>query len=104
MANSLRIGYAAKRRGDLWTATEANEVKEVANNHAGIIDGHTSSISTINNSLDLQSQQLQQNTQNIRLLQETTKSVWLTEEEYRALVEAETVDPATEYNIYEEQS
>ena len=36
-----RINYAAKRRGDLWTATDANEVKQIVNEHADTIDGHT---------------------------------------------------------------
>lgn len=102
MANALRIGYAAKRRGDLWTATEANEVKEVANNHAGIIDGHTSSIETINETLGTQGERLAQNTQDINLLKAATKSVWLTQEQYDALVDAGTVAADTEYNIYEE--
>ncbi len=102
MANSLRIGYAAKNRGDLWTATEANEVKEVANNHAGIIDGHTSSIGTINETLETQGERLAQNTQDINLLKAATKSVWLTQEQYDALVNAGTVAADTEYNIYEE--
>ncbi len=30
----MNISYTAKSRGDLWTATEANEVKEVVNNNA----------------------------------------------------------------------
>lgn len=102
MANALKIGYAAKRRGDLWTATEANEVKEVVNNHADTLDGHTSSIQNINNTLDTQSRTVAQNAQNIRLLQNSTKSVWLTQAQYDALVDAGEVDPITEYNIYEE--
>lgn len=102
MANALKIGYAAKRRGDLWTATEANEVKEVVNNHADTLDGHTSSIQTINETLNTQSRTVAQNSQSIRLLQNSTKSVWLTQAQYDALVDAGEVDPITEYNIYEE--
>lgn len=98
-----RIGYAAKRRGDLWTATEANEVKDVVNNNADVLAGHDTSISNINNSLDTHGQQLAQDAQAIRLLQASTKSVWLTEQEYQALVDAGTVQADTEYNIYESQ-
>ncbi len=98
-----RIGYAAKRRGDLWTATEANEVKDVVNNNADVLAGHDTSISNINNSLDTHGQQLAQDAQAIRLLQASTKSVWLTEQEYQALVDAGTVQADTEYNIYENQ-
>lgn len=102
MANALKIGYAAKRRGDLWTATEANEVKEVVNNHADTLDGHTSSIQTINEALGTQGERLAQNTQDINLLKASTKSVWLTQAQYDALVDAGTVAADTEYNIYEE--
>lgn len=103
MANGMKIGYAAKRRGDLWTATEANEVKEVVNANAEILDGHTSSIETISKTLDESSKQTKANTQNIKtLLTDNVKSVWLTQEEYDALVDAGTVDENTEYNIYEE--
>lgn len=98
-----RIGYSAKRRGDLWTATEANEVKDVVNNNADVLAGHDTSISNINNSLDTHGQQLAQDAQAIRLLQASTKSVWLTEQEYQALVDAGTVQADTEYNIYESQ-
>lgn len=98
-----RIGYAAKRRGDLWTATEANEVKDVVNNNADVLAGHDTSISNINSSLDTHGQQLAQDAQAIRLLQASTKSVWLTEQEYQALVDAGTVQADTEYNIYENQ-
>lgn len=98
-----RIGYAAKRRGDLWTATEANEVKDVVNNNADVLAGHDTSISNINNSLDTHGQQLAQDAQAIRFLQASTKSVWLTEQEYQALVDAGTVQADTEYNIYENQ-
>ena len=98
-----RIGYAAKRRGDLWTATEANEVKDVVNNNADVLAGHDTSISNINNSLDTHGKQLAQDAQAIRLLQASTKSVWLTEQEYQALVDAGTVQADTEYNIYENQ-
>lgn len=103
MANGMKIGYAAKKRGDLWTATEANEVKEVVNANADILDGHTSSIETISNTLDETNRQTKANTQNIKtLLADNVKSVWLTQEEYDALVNAGTVDENTEYNIYEE--
>ena len=98
-----RINYAAKRRGDLWTATEANEVKEVVNANADILDGHTSSIETLGNTLDETNRQTKVNTQNIKaLMADSVKSVWLTQEEYDALVDAGTVDENTEYNIYEE--
>ena len=103
MANGMKIGYAAKRRGDLWTATEANEVKEVVNANADILDGHTSSIETLGNTLDETNRQTKVNTQNIKtLMADNVKSVWLTQEEYDALVDAGTVDENTEYNIYEE--
>lgn len=103
MANGMKIGYAAKRRGDLWTATEANEVKEVVNANAEILGGHTSSIKTISNTLDETNRQTKANTQNIKtLLADNVKSLWLTQEEYDALVDAGTVDENTEYNIYEE--
>lgn len=103
MANGMKIGYAAKRRGDLWTATEANEVKEVVNANADILDGHTSSIETLGNTLDETNRQTKANTQNIKTLMiYNVKSVWLTQEEYDALVDAGTVDENTEYNIYEE--
>lgn len=103
MANGKKIGYAAKRRGDLWTATEANEVKEVVNANADILDGHTSSIETLGNTLDETNRQTKTNTQNIKMLMaDNVKSVWLTQEEYDALVDAGTVDENTEYNIYEE--
>ena len=103
MANGKKIGYTAKRRGDLWTATEANEVKEVVNANADILDGHTSSIETLGNTLDETNMQTKANTQNIKMLMaDNVKSVWLTREEYDALVDAGTVDENTEYNIYEE--
>lgn len=103
MANGMKIGYAAKKRGDLWTATEANEVKEVVNANAEILDGHTSSIKTISNTLDETNRQTKANAQNIKtLLADNVKSLWLTQEEYDALVNAGTVDENTEYNIYEE--
>jgi len=98
-----RINYAAKRRGDLWTATDANEVKQIVNEHADTIDGHTSSIETLGNTLDETNRQTKVNTQNIKaLMADSVKSVWLTQEEYDALVDAGTVDENTEYNIYEE--
>ena len=98
-----RINYAAKRRGDLWTATDANEVKEVVNANADILDGHTSSIESLGNTLDETNRQTKVNTQNIKaLMADSVKSVWLTQEEYDALVDAGTVDENTEYNIYEE--
>ncbi|MBR4533873.1 MAG: hypothetical protein IKO85_04945 [Bacteroidaceae bacterium] len=98
-----KIEYAAKRRGDLWTATDANEVKEVVNNNADILSGHDTSINTINNALDSMSTQLGQNTQTIRQLSDAfTQSVWLTQAQYDALVDAGTVNPDIEYNIYEE--
>ena len=99
-----RIGYANKRRGDLWTATEANEVKEAVNNNADVLSGHSTSIDTLNETVDLQAQRLAQNTQDITLLKASTKSVWLTQEQYDALVNAGTVAADTEYNIYEEQT
>ena len=103
MANGMKIGYAAKRRGDLWTATDANEVKEVVNANADILDGHTSSIETLGNTLNETNRQTKVNTQNIKaLMADNVKSVWLTQEEYDALVDAGTVDENTEYNIYEE--
>lgn len=98
-----RIGYPNKRRGDLWTATEANEVKDAVNNNADVLEGHGTSITNINTALDTQGQQVAQNAQAIRLLQAYTKSVWLTEQEYQALVDAGTVQTDTEYNIYESQ-
>lgn len=98
----MTIGYAAKSRGDLWTATEANEVKEVVNNNAGILNGHKTAIETINETLGSQGERLAQNTQDINLLKAATKSVWLTQEQYDALVDAGTVAADTEYNIYEE--
>ena len=97
-----RIGYANKRRGDLWTATEANEVKDAVNNNADVLAGHDTSITNINTALDTQGQQVAQNAQAIRLLQASTKSVWLTQAQYDALVDAGTVQADTEYNIYEE--
>lgn len=98
-----RINYAAKRRGDLWTATDANEVKQIVNEHADTIDGHTSSIEKLGNTLDETNRQTKVNTQNIKaLMADSVKSVWLTQEEYDALVDAGTVDENTEYNIYEE--
>ena len=97
-----RIGYANKRRGDLWTATEANEVKEAVNNNADVLSGHSTSIDTLNETVDLQAERLAQNTQDITLLKASTKSVWLTQEQYDALVNAGTVAADTEYNIYEE--
>lgn len=103
MANGMKIGYAAKRRGDLWTATDVNEVKEVVNANADILDGHTSTIETLGNTLDETNRQTKANTQNIKtLMADNVKSVWLTQEEYDALVDAGTVDENTEYNIYEE--
>lgn len=103
MANGKKIGYATKRRGDLWTATEANEVKEVVNANADILDGHTSSIETLDNTLEETNRQTKANTQNIKmLLADNVKSIWLTQEEYDALVDAGTVEENTEYNIYEE--
>lgn len=100
--NVMTIGYAAKSRGDLWTATEANEVKEVVNNNAGILNGHKTAIETINETLGTHGERLAQNTQDINLLKASTKSVWLTQEQYDALVSAGTVAADTEYNIYEE--
>lgn len=98
-----KIGYAAKSCGDLWTATDANEVKQVANNHADLIDGHTSSINTINGTLDNHNTALQQQGQILnRLNAAFTPSVWLTQVEYDALVAAGEVDADVEYNIYEE--
>lgn len=70
------IQYAAKQRGDLFTATDANEIKEVVNNNANILYDIATGF---------------------------TKSVWLTQSEYDALVDAGTVDSDTEYNIYEEE-
>lgn len=100
-----QISYAAKRRGDLWTATDANEVKEVVNNNAQILNGHTSSLSTINNALDTMGQTVAQNSQTIRqIAADFTKSVWLTQEEYDELVENEEIEEDTEYNIYEEEA
>lgn len=96
-----RISYAAKRRGDLWTATDANEVKEVMNNNADVLEGHSTSIENINGELDSQGRLLGQNAQAIRLLQESTKSAWVTQAQYDSLVQSGLVDPQTEYNIYE---
>lgn len=98
-----KIQYPAKSRGDLWTATEANEVKQVVNENANILDGHTSSIANINETLDTQAQTIRQNSQTIRQMsQDFTKSIWLTQEEYDALVNSGEVEETTEYNIYEE--
>lgn len=69
------IQYTAKRRGDLFTATDANEIKEVVNNNANVLYDIAAGF---------------------------VKSVWLTQAEYDALVDAGTVDSNTEYNIYEE--
>lgn len=98
-----KIEYANKKRGDLWTATDANEVKDVVNNNSDVLNGHDTSIKNINTTLDNHDKQMKQNTQNIKVLQASTKSVWLTQEEYDALVSAGAVDAETEYNIYEEE-
>ena len=80
-----------------------DEVKQIVNEHADTIDGHTSSIETLGNTLDETNRQTKVNTQNIKaLMADSVKSVWLTQEEYDALVDAGTVDENTEYNIYEE--
>lgn len=100
-----KINYAAKSRGDLWTATDANEVKQIVNEHADVIDGHTSSLQTINETLDQHAQSIQQNGQLVRqIAQDFVKSVWVTQEEYDALVESGEIEETTEYNIYEEQT
>jgi len=97
-----RIGYPNKRRGDLWTSTEANEIKDAVNNNADVLAGHDTTISNINTALDTHGQRLAQNTNDINILKASTKSVWLTQAQYDALVDAGTVQADTEYNIYEE--
>jgi len=46
------ISYAAKSRGDLWTATDANEIKEVVNNNAAELTNQGQQINNIGNSVD----------------------------------------------------
>lgn len=46
-----RIGYTNKQRGDLWTATDANEVKSVVNSHATALETQAGSISNLQGSV-----------------------------------------------------
>lgn len=48
----MNISYAAKSRGDLWTATDANEIKEVVNNNASELTNQGQRINNIGNSID----------------------------------------------------
>ena len=48
----MNISYAAKSRGDLWTATDANEIKEVVNNNAAELTNQGQQITNIGNSVD----------------------------------------------------
>ncbi len=67
-----KITYPAKNIGDLWRANEANEIKDVVNTLVDAVNG----LSII-------------------------PQVFLTQEQYDALVSAGTVDANTIYNIYE---
>lgn len=49
---TMTISYAAKHRGDLWTATDANEIKEVVNNNAAELDNQAQVINNINGDID----------------------------------------------------
>lgn len=99
-----KIEYSAKKRGDLWTATDANEVKDVVNSNSDTLTEHDGVIKNINDTLELTNRQLKANTQNIKnLLADSTKSVWLKQSEYDALVSEGNVNADVEYNIYEEE-
>lgn len=43
-----QISYAAKHAGDLFTSTNANEIKEVVNNNAEILGGVQTQVNTMN--------------------------------------------------------
>ena len=97
-----KITYANKSYGDLWRATEANHVKEVVNANADVLQGHDSSIKTINDTLDETLKQHKENTAKINtLVNSNVKQVFLTQAQYDELVSSGSIEADTMYNIYE---
>lgn len=97
-----KITYPNKAYGDLWRATEANHVKEVVNNNADELSGVKSSVQTMNNTLQTVAQQNTQNAATLNtLVNSNVRQIFLTQEQYDALVDAGTVEADVMYNIYE---
>ncbi len=97
-----KIVTGAKRSGDLMTSQMYNDIINAINENADVLDGHTTSIGTINETIDAIDEQTQQNTQAIRnISQGNIRQVFLTQVEYDAMVANNQIEPDVLYNIYE---
>lgn len=97
-----KISYANKVYGDLWTSQEANEIKNVVNGNADELSSLKSTSETMQETLDEVAGKNAENTQAIsNLVQANVTQVFLTQEQYDALVDAGTVKSDVLYNIYE---
>ncbi len=97
-----KINYANKTQGDLWRTTDANQVKDVVNNNADVLSEHATAIQTMESSLSSMATQQSQNTAALQtLVSSNVKQVFLSQEEYDALVEDDSVESDVMYNIYE---
>lgn len=83
--DAQKITYEGKHVGDLWTAVNANEVKEVVNNNADALTEQKQALSALKTTVD-----------------SGLKQVFITQADYDALVAAGQVEAETLYNIYEE--
>ena len=97
-----KIVTGAKRSGDLMTSQMYNDIIDTINTNADVLDGHTTSINTINGAIDNISEQTQQNTQAIRnMSQGNVRQVFLTQAEYDTMVSNNQIEADVMYNIYE---
>ncbi len=84
------------------TSQMYNDIINAINENADVLDGHTTSIGTINETIDAIDEQTQQNTQAIRnISQGNIRQVFLTQVEYDAMVANNQIEPDVLYNIYE---
>ena len=98
-----RIGYTNKQRGDLWTATDANEVKSVVNSHATAIEQQAGAVSTLQGSVGEIAQSLNNQQRTINDLA-ANDMMWVesTEEEIAEMINEGTWEEGVIY--YTEES
>lgn len=84
------------------TSQMYNDIINAINENADVLDGHTTSIGTINETIDAIDEQTQQNTQAIRnMSQGNVRQVFLTQAEYDTMVSNNQIEEDVMYNIYE---
>ena len=84
------------------TSQMYNDIINAINENADVLDGHTTSIGTINETIDAIDEQTQQNTQAIRnMSQGNIRQVFLTQAEYDTMVANNQIEADVLYNIYE---